>query len=74
MFGSHRTDRTMPSPQDTEGEGRALPPQGQPAYNPLPFSPSNPPKNIHAKPIAKSLLDREGLDKALRQVGEKSGR
>ena len=34
------------------------------------FSPSNPP-NLHAKPLIKSRIDREGLRKELERVGIK---
>lgn len=45
-------------------------PRERSALDRLPFSPSNPPKNIHAKPIIKGQVDRVGLNRALRQVGE----
>ena len=60
----------MPTPDDTKAQGHQTSPQG---FDPLPFSPSNPPKDLHARPIAKSHVDRAGLEKALRQVGETSG-
>ena len=68
MAKAPTTDRTKPPPADDPAA--ALP---RPAFESLPFSPWNPPAGLHAKPIAKSRVDRAGLDRALRQVGETPG-